>query len=100
MKLKIGTTADLPADGQAREFMCDSRPICVARVGGQLTAMDNVCPHRGGPLSDGVVMDGKLICPWHGWQFDPVTGQSVQVPNTGVDLYRIFIDGDDVFVEK
>ena len=100
MRFKIATTADLPAEGHAKEFICDGKPVCIARVDGHLTAMDNVCPHRGGPLSDGVIMDGKLICPWHGWQFDPVTGKSVQVPNTGVDVYTISIEGDGVFLEK
>ena len=62
--LKIGGRADLPEEGQAREFTVDGKVICVARVEGALSAMDNVCPHRGGPLGQGVVMDGKLICPW------------------------------------
>lgn len=100
MKIKIGTVADLPENNRAKEFHCSGTPICVAQVDGKLSAMDNVCPHRGGPLADGVVMDGKIICPWHGWQFDPKTGNSVQVPNTGVQIYSISIEGDDVFVEK
>jgi nitrite reductase (NADH) small subunit len=61
--------------------------------------MDNVCPHRGGPLGAGVIDDGKLICPWHGWQFDPTTGKSIQVPDAGVAIYPISVEGDDVFVE-
>jgi nitrite reductase (NADH) small subunit len=99
MKTRIGSVADLPGEGQAREFDCAGRLVCVARVNGQLSAMDNVCPHRGGPLGTGVIDDGKLICPWHGWQFDPFTGKSIQIPDTGVALYRLFVEGDDVFVE-
>lgn len=99
MKVKIGTTSVLPAEGRAKEFLVNGKPVCVARVNGTLAAMDNVCPHRGGPLSDGVILDGKIICPWHGWQFDPVTGMSVQVANTGVNLYRISIEGEDVCIE-
>lgn len=45
-------------------------------------------------------MDGKIVCPWHGWQFDPLTGRSVQVPNTGVQVYPLSIEGEDVFIEK
>lgn len=100
MKVRIGSIADLPAEGHAKEFLCDGKGVCVARVDGQLAALDNVCPHRGGPLSDGVIMDGKLVCPWHGWQFDPKTGQSVQVPDTAVDRYEISVEGEDVFLEK
>lgn len=100
MKMKIGTVHELPEEGRACEFHCSGTTICVARVNGVVTAIDNVCPHRGGPLADGVVMDGKIVCPWHGWQFDPLTGRSVQVPNTGVQVYPLSIEGEDVFIEK
>ncbi len=100
MKIKICTVSDLPAEGRAKEFLCSGKPVCVACVDGALSAMDNVCPHRGGPLSDGVIMDGKLVCPWHGWQFDAKTGISAQVPDTGVEVYTISIEGEEVFLEK
>ncbi len=72
--IKIGSKADLPADGEAKEFEVNGTTVCVANVDGKLAAMDNMCVHRGGPLGQGVVMDGKVICPWHGWSFDPKTG--------------------------
>ena len=100
MKIRIASASELPAEGRAAEFICEGKSVCVARVEGALTAMNNVCPHRGGPLSDGVILDGKLVCPWHGWQFDPKTGRSVQVPKTGVELYEITVEGDEVFLEK
>ncbi len=100
MKVKICTVSELPAEGRAKEFFFEGKPVCVARLNGSLVALDNVCPHRGGPLSDGVILDGKIVCPWHGWQFDLITGMSVQVPNTGVDLYRITVEGDEIFMER
>ncbi|MGH9580435.1 MAG: Rieske (2Fe-2S) protein, partial [Terriglobales bacterium] len=68
--VKIGTKSDLPGNDEAREFPCGERTICIANVEGNLAAMDNVCLHRGGPLGQGVIADGKLICPWHGWMYD------------------------------
>lgn len=100
MLTRIGSVADLPNEGEAKEFDCAGTLVCVARVNGQLSAMDNVCPHRGGPLGTGVIDDGKLVCPWHGWQFDPSTGKAIQVPGAGVQLYRLVIDGDSVFVDS
>ena len=100
MLVRIARVADLPDEGEAREFDCAGKLVCVARVNGQLSAMDNVCPHRGGPLGTGVIDDGKLVCPWHGWQFDPATGKAIQVPGAGVQLYRLVIDGDSVFVDS
>ena len=99
MKLRLGSLAEMPAEGTAQEFTCGDKICCVTRVGGRLSAMDNVCPHRGGPLGTGVVDNGMLICPWHGWQFDPATGRAIQVPNTGVEVYPVSIEGNDVFID-
>jgi nitrite reductase (NADH) small subunit len=99
MKTRLTSVSELPAEGEAREFECAGKQVCVARVNGQLSAMDNVCPHRGGPLGGGVIDEGKLICPWHGWQFDPTSGKSLHVPGAGVAIYPITTEGDDVFVE-
>ena len=97
--VRIGNKAELPAEGQAREFTLDGKVICVARVEGALSAMDNVCPHRGGPLGQGVVLDGKLICPWHGWQYDPKTGEAGHNSGVKVAVYPIKVEGEDVMVE-
>jgi nitrite reductase (NADH) small subunit len=100
LKVRLCSTSDLPGESCAREFLLEGKPVCVARLNGTVFALDNVCPHRGGPLSDGVILDGKIVCPWHGWQFDLQTGMSVQVPDTGVAVCRISIEGNDVFLEK
>lgn len=99
MKVLLGQLSEMPAEGTAQEFRRNGREYCVARVGGRLSAMDNVCPHRGGPLGTGVIDDGKLICPWHGWQFDPATGRALQVPNAGVEVYPLSVEGDQVYIE-
>lgn len=97
--VKIGTKADLPAANQAKEFNVAGKVICVANVDGSCSAIDNVCLHRGGPLAQGVVMDGKVICPWHGWMWDPKTGQAVHSAEAKVPVYRMKVEGEDVFVE-
>ena len=97
--VRIGVLADLPADGQAREFTIGDRVVCVANLNGTVSAMDNVCLHRGGPLGQGVIMDGKVVCPWHGWMWDPKTGEAVHDSATRVAVYPIKVEGDDVFVD-
>ncbi|HEU5401382.1 MAG TPA: Rieske (2Fe-2S) protein [Terriglobales bacterium] len=99
MKVLLGSISEMPAEGTAQEFTCNGKEFCVARVGGHLSAMDNICPHRGGPLGTGVIDDGKLICPWHGWQFDPATGRAIQVPDAGVAVYSLSIEGGEVYIE-
>jgi nitrite reductase (NADH) small subunit len=73
--------------------------ICIANVNGVFSAMDNVCLHRGGPLGQGVVEKGKVVCPWHGWQWDPKTGQAEQNPVAKIALYPLRIENGEVWVE-
>ena len=59
MLTKLTTQSELPAEGEAREFPCGDKVICVANVNGTISAMDNVCLHRGGPLGQGVIEGDK-----------------------------------------
>ena len=97
--VRIASRAELPAAGQAKEFKCGEKVVCVANVDGEISAMDNVCMHRGGPLGQGLIEGDKLICPWHGWQWDPKTGAVVHNPNFKLAVYPVRIDGDDVKIE-
>ncbi len=97
--VKIAARADLPEEGDAKEFTVGGKVICVANVGGLYSALDNVCSHRGGPLGQGVVIGDKLICPWHGWQYDVSTGVPLENPSLPVQVYPLKIEGEDVFVE-
>lgn len=49
--------------------------VMVANVGGELLAVDDACPHLGGPLSHGVLRGREVICPWHAWTIDVTTGR-------------------------
>jgi nitrite reductase (NADH) small subunit len=99
MWTKLASRSDLPSDGEAREFPLGDKVICVANIGGAYSAMDNVCAHRGGPLGQGVVLDGKVVCPWHGWMYDPSTGIPDVNPNTRVQVYPLKVEGDEVLIE-
>lgn len=96
---RIAAKSDLPAEGEAKEFIAGEKVICVANVAGEYSAMDNVCIHRGGALGQGVIENGKVICPWHGWEYDPKTGQVGHNPNAKVAVYPFKIEGEDVLVE-
>lgn len=96
---RIAAKSDLPEPGEAREFTVGEKVVCVANVNGTISAMDNVCLHRGGPLGQGMVEGGKVICPWHGWQYDPKTGEAAHNRAARVVVYPIKVEGDDVLVE-
>jgi nitrite reductase (NADH) small subunit len=97
--IKLTVQSELPAVDEAKEFPCANRTVCIANVGGAYSAMDNVCPHRGGPLGQGTVERGKVVCPWHGWAWDAKTGVAEQDSNMRVAVYPMKIEGGDVLVE-
>ena len=101
--IKLTTQADLPAADEAKEFSCgamgEGKTICIANVNGTYSAMDNVCLHRGGPLGQGMIENGKVVCPWHGWAWDPKTGQAEHNANAKVAVYPLKIENGDVLIE-
>ena len=99
MFTRLTTASELPAANTAKEFPCANKEICIANVNGDYSAMDNVCLHQGGPLGQGTIEHGKVICPWHGWQYDPKTGQTVHNANLKVAVYPMKIENGDAMVE-
>lgn len=79
--------------------MASGKMLCVSNLDGEIYAMDNICLHWGGPLGQGAIKEGKVVCPWHGWCFDPKTGQGPPRATGRLTVYKVTIDGDDVFVE-
>lgn len=99
LRVLIGTNKELPPPGEAREFEIGERMICVANINGEYSALDNVCPHRGGPLGQGYLEGDRIVCPWHGWQFHAKTGAVEHAPDQKIATYPLTIEGDAVFVE-
>jgi nitrite reductase (NADH) small subunit len=96
---KLTTESALPAANEAKEFPCGEKTICIANVNGSYSAMDNVCLHRGGPLGEGTIERGKVVCPWHGWEWDPKTGEAEQDSKLKIAVYRLKIENGDVLIE-
>lgn len=74
-------------------------PVLLVNYDGQYYAIDEICPHADGPLSEGF-LDGKVVeCPWHGSQFDVTTGAQVMgLAMGGLARYPVRIEGDDILV--
>ena len=67
------------AVGEVTAVVVADRALCISRTEQGYGVLDNHCPHQGGPLGEGQIEDGCLICPWHGYEYDPITG----LPPTG-----------------
>ncbi len=66
---------DALEDGRVTTVVAGHRSIALTRVDGVYGALDNRCPHQGGPLGEGSIEKGWLRCPWHGYDYDPLSGQ-------------------------
>ncbi len=89
---------DLPGEGRVRSVTVDGRSIAVTRCGKDLAALENRCPHQGGPLGEGSIEKGLLRCPWHGYDYDPVTGESPGTFGDAVGVYALEEREDGVYV--
>jgi nitrite reductase (NADH) small subunit len=96
--VRLAAITELPAANEAKEFQCGDRMVCVANLDGQYYAIDNECAHNGGPLGQGVVFNGRVVCPWHAWSFDLKTGE-IAPGRPGVPSYELKIDGSEVLVK-
>jgi NAD(P)H-dependent nitrite reductase small subunit len=94
----LADVSEIP-EGQGRVMEVGGRQLALFQSGGKFFAMDNSCPHRGGPLGDGMLMGTIVTCPWHGWQFDCTNGKSTRNADVGVTCYPVSVDGGTVYVE-
>lgn len=79
---------DLPEGGHMR-VMVRKRPVRIVRIHGLLHAMLDQCPHQGRSFEGGWCDEGYLVCPWHRFHFDPVTGRNRNASTGNIPVYRL-----------
>ncbi len=79
---------------------CGERSLAVSNIEGELYAIDNLCTHDNGPLGEGRLRNGRVLCPRHGAAFDAKTGKVLSLPAVrSVAAYAVNVDGDDVYID-
>ena len=96
--VKAASLAKLPP-GSMLEFRNGEQQVALCNVNGEIHALDNHCPHRGGPLAQGALHGNMVVCPWHAWEFDCTTGACDFNPAIVVSRYPVRVEGDDVLVD-
>ncbi len=97
--MKACSLSDLPENGALRVEL-DGTPICIARSGGEVFAISDICSHADVSLSEGDVEDGQIECWLHGSKFDLRTGAPTGLPAIKpVATYPVTVEGDDVLVK-
>ena len=106
-KLVVGPASEIPVGGK-KIIEGDGLSIGVFNIGGEFHAIKNVCPHAGAPLCQGHIqtthrpsdvgefepgLEGRILrCPWHGWEFDIVTGKGLYDRRSRVATYATEVD--------
>ncbi|MCY3963762.1 MAG: thiamine pyrophosphate-binding protein [Acidobacteria bacterium] len=94
---KVAERDELP-ENRVKTVVAGSRSVCLTHYDGQYGALDNRCPHQGGPLGEGSIENGWLRCPWHGWDYCPLTGKSPEGYDERVTSYAVDVRTDGIYV--
>lgn len=95
---KVATLAMLPP-GTVTQLEVGEETVALCNADGTVHAMDGICPHAGGPLGQGALHGTTLVCPWHAWEYDCVTGEHDRNPDLKLKKYPVEIRGDEIFVD-
>jgi len=97
--VKVGSVKDIPP-GFGKLVEAEGKRIAVFNVGGTFYAIDDTCPHQGGPLSEGELEGEVVTCPWHGSTFNVTTGAVLTPPaRAGVSRYPVQDAGGVLSIE-
>jgi nitrite reductase/ring-hydroxylating ferredoxin subunit len=86
-------------EGKMHGVRVKGKPVLLAKVGGEVFGVSNVCPHMGCQLQGGILTGYVVMCPCHGWKFDVRNGQYQENPLTALVSYRCKVESGKVFVE-
>ena len=75
--IRITTTESIPPR-EGRLVTVWGKELAIFNLDGRFLTIENRCPHKGGPLADGIVSGSVVVCPLHGWAFDLNSGLAVR----------------------
>ena len=96
--VKVAKESDLP-NGRVKTVVADKQQVCLVHHENEFSALENRCPHQGGPLGEGQIEEGWVICPWHAYQYDPKTGKAPEGFNDHAKCHKVKMENDDILVE-
>jgi NAD(P)H-dependent nitrite reductase small subunit len=97
--VRVARVADVPP-GSAIPVRVGERAVALFHVDGTFYALDNACPHKGGPLCEGAVAGKHVICPWHDWTFSLEDGRMTFGDYALLDVYDVRVEGEDIVIGR
>ena len=99
VKARCGRADEIPAGG-SKVVEIKGQNVAIFKADGVLYAVENTCPHQGGPLGEGYLEDNCIVsCPWHAWSFDVTTGINPMNSDIKQPVFQVTLEGNDVCVE-
>lgn len=95
--IPVGKVSAIPPD-TVMEVLVGQHPYALCNVAGEIRAIDGICLHRGGPLGQGQIHNGHVVCPYHMWEFDCRTGEYDYDRSKRVATFDLRIEGDEIFL--
>jgi nitrite reductase (NADH) small subunit len=97
--IRVCAQSELPQPGDVREFTANGRALCVANLDGAICVLTGVCPHEEGPLGEGTIENGRVVCPWHGYAFDLRTGEAEGEPSLKAEVFEAKVEDGELRVK-
>ncbi len=94
---EVAHADDIP-EGQSRIVTFKQKEVAIFNIGGEFFAIENTCPHMGGPLGEGFLDDETVTCPWHAWQFNVKTGEHKLNPSSKLKTFKVRLEGSKIFL--
>ncbi|MDF1776828.1 MAG: nitrite reductase small subunit NirD [Rhizobiaceae bacterium] len=95
----IGAVSDIPRRGSRCVKNGDTTIAIFRTVDDHIYALEDKCPHKNGPLSQGIVHDGCVTCPLHNWVISLETGQAQGADEGGTLSFGVKLDGDSILLD-
>jgi len=95
--LDVCAVTDIP-DSRAKAVTLAGERVAVYRYDGKVSAVSGVCRHQNGPLAEGKVVGGCIVCPWHGYEYDPATGCAPPPFTEKLPTFAVRVYGERVLV--
>ena len=97
--VRLCAVGEAPKPGEVMEAEARGVQVCLANVNGRLAALENIRPHRGGPLGQGWLEGEAVVCPWHSWTFDTRTGEALPPDCGQVGVLPVKVEGEDLLID-
>ena len=93
----VADVDEVPSD-QGLTVAVGQREIGIFKIDGRIWAIDNVCPHAGGPLAEGQLKGSVIQCPWHAWTFEVTTGVCTFHGDLKADCFEVRLQEGQVWI--